>query len=70
MKVSEFTISIKDASEDSVVVILTSDPIITEENADDVDDTPSVRFVEAIMDFMEDYFEDDQVFVEEKVSVH
>jgi hypothetical protein len=70
MKVNEFTISIKDASEDSVVVILTSDPIITEENADDVDDTPSVRFVEAIMDFMEDYFEDDQVFVEEKVSVH
>ena len=70
MKVSEFTISIKDASEDSVVVILTSDPIINEENADEVDDTPSVRFVEAIMDFMEDYFEDDQVFVEEKVSVH
>ena len=70
MKVNEFTISIKDASEDSVVVILTSDPIINEENADDVDDTPSVRFVEAIMDFMEDYFEDDQVFVEEKVSVH
>ena len=70
MKVNEFTISIKDASEDSVVVVMTSDPIITEENADDVDDTPSVRFVEAIMEFMEEYFEDDQVFVEQKVSVH